>query len=981
MDATSTQLPLSTSPINDSRDPHIAPKPLTIRLSTSDNPNNKISPENSQYNSPSLISPPSSAFVSALQSPYISPRALALPENNTPSDIPRSPVSDDIPSSSYTPPIESDDLTDQIIKIPVIGSDPNAPRVSFSFPVPRISFRTSVSPSTNTKLRSHDVYIGYHGQNLNLIRFSKWLKSELELHGVACFGADRSKYSDSQSHETADRIICSATFGVVVITGGALLNAFTIEEIRIFSQRKNLVPVLFDSDSSEIAGFLDRKSGEKLDREWKEAIEGLIRAHEFKLEACDGNWRACISRTVGILKSKLGRKSIEEKEPYLEEFFFPRNNDFVGREKELQEIEAAFFGITGLAEEDDHPKSRFSGGSSRVSLDEEADTMRTRGRFISLEMRKCKEPTLEAWIEPAMELTNRGKSPHHHRHKHKKTRHGNRSLSRSEHVFFPSNSTVACISGASGIGKTELALEFAYRYSQRYKMVLWVGGEARYFRQSIMNLSVNLGLDVSAETQHNERTRITSFEDQEFEAFQRVKRELFRDVPYLLIIDNLESEKEWWDGRELHELIPNNTGATHVIITTRLSKVVSFKPMHLSPLPMAEALVLMEGKRKKGYPSEELDVLRRMGDELGWLSFGLGLIGALLSELSLSPTSLFETIKKVPINLNYSPPSATSTMDDQIFKKNPFLVRVLGFSFGVLEQSQGTKSLAWRMALAGGWFAPRPISATLLAEAAKKVSSARNPFHQWEKCLNTILCYCCNCCLASQTRRTETDSALLLVRLGLARRTKKEPVCHIELHEITQSFSRKRGPLPAPKAMVQGLLKMGNLAETSDHFWAACFWVFGFRSEPVTVQLKPMELVRFIKRIVLPLAIRAFATFSRCNATLELLKTCTNQLEEVEKSFVSQIQDWCHGSFCWKKKKTQSNQRVDEFVWQDVTLLKATLLETRSKLLLRGGQFDNGEELCRTCISIRTVMLGHHHAQTLAAQETLAKLVRFRHKI
>ena len=79
--------------------------------------------------------------------------------------------------------------------------------------------------------------------------------------------------------------------------------------------------------------------------------------------------------------------------------------------------------------------------------------------------------------------------------------------------------------------------------------------------------------------------------------------------------------------------------------------------------------------------------------------------------------------------------------------------------------------------------------------------------------------------------------------------------------------------------------------------------------------------------------------------------------------------------------KGGGGQRVDEYVWQDVTLLKAMLLETRAKLLLRGGHFDSGEELCRTCISIRTVMLGHNHAQTLAAQETLAKLVRMRSKI
>lgn len=76
-----------------------------------------------------------------------------------------------------------------------------------------------------------------------------------------------------------------------------------------------------------------------------------------------------------------------------------------------------------------------------------------------------------------------------------------------------------------------------------------------------------------------------------------------------------------------------------------------------------------------------------------------------------------------------------------------------------------------------------------------------------------------------------------------------------------------------------------------------------------------------------------------------------------------------------------SHKRIDQYVWKDVTLLKATLLETRANLLLRGGHFDNGEELCRTYISIRTVMIGHNHALTLAAQETLAKLVRMRSKI
>ncbi|KAG1363819.1 hypothetical protein COCNU_11G006460 [Cocos nucifera] len=958
-------------------------KPLTIKIAKSSadhgekslpiSPSISISPH---LNSPS---PPSSAFVSALQSPYISPRALEPPpppplSSTTPSATIPSPSSysgshsDDIPSTSYTPPSErydsSVDPTDQKPKF----SD--AARVSFSFPVPRTSTtKGSVSPSSNTKLRSCDVYIGFHGQNINLIRFCKWLKSELELQGIASFAADRAKYSDTQSHEIADRIICSATFGVVVVTPSSFLNALSVEEIRFFDQKKNLIPLLFDTELSEIAGLLD---GRLEDKECKEAFEGLTRSNEFKLEANDSNWRCSVSKTIGILRSKLGRNSVAEKETEgFEELPFPRNRHFVGREKELTEIEAAFFGCSDVHEMECPKPALTTGGSSRLSdgfADEECDTVRTNGRFISLEMRKSKEPTLEAWIDPVIELTSKGSRLQKQRSKHKKSRSGG---SKGH-----GNASVAIINGISGIGKTELALEFAYRYSQRYKMVLWVGGEAMYFRQNILNLSMNLGLDISAEAE-KERTRMRSFDEQEFDAFQRVKRELFRDVPYLLIIDNLETEKEWWEGKDLHDLIPRNTGATHVIVTTQLSKVMSFEPMQLPPLSLADSLLLIRGGRKKDHPAEELEVLRKFDERLGRLSFGLWVIGSLLSELAIPPSALLEAIERISLSENFF---SLSAADDGFSRNNPYLMKALAFCFAILDRDKG-RSLATRMVLTGAWFAPAPVSSNLLAAAANKLPAKENGFHQWGKGLAMAFgCYS-SCCLAHQSRKNEVESALMMVKLGLAKRTMRQPGCWIQFHPITQMFAKRRGGLLPAKFMVQGTRKVGNVAMNSDHLWASAFLVFGFKSEPPLVQLKAVDMVLFIKKTALPLAIRSFMTFSRCNSALELLKVCTNVLEEVEKSFVSQIQDWHHGSLCWRKKKLQSNQKVDEYVWQDVILLKATLLETRAKLLLRGGYFDSGEELCRTCISIRTVMLGHNHSQTLAAQETLAKLVRYRSKL
>ncbi|KAK3024318.1 hypothetical protein RJ639_043000 [Escallonia herrerae] len=978
--------------------PAVDTKSLTIKIATSshtlgkDVQNGNVSPNftamsyaSSPFNSPSLVSPPSSAFASALQSPYISPRATIVPnhppENTTTTSSlthPSPPVSycgsqsDDIPSTSYTPPPErydfSDDTTNSKLKIvacvPVQGTE-TAPRISFSFPVPRISFaKGSVSPASNAKLRSCDVYIGFHGQNPNLVRFCKWLKSELELQGIACFVADRAKYSDTQSHEIADRVICSVTFGVVVVTSHSLLNHLSLEEIRFFAQKRNLIPLFFNIDTSEIASLLNRNSENK---ECKEAIDGVLKSHEFKLEATKGNWRSCVLKAAGILRGKLGRKSVPEKDiEGSEELPFPNNRFFVGRDREMVEIETAFFGYGDSFEQESHMPTIRGGtpGQSEGLADEESEVDASRGaRFISLEVGKCKEPNLEAWVEPVVGRNSLKKA------KYKKSKSGK---------YKSFGSSIVCLSGAPGVGKTELALEFAHRYSQRYKMVLWVRGEAQYFRQNILNLSLNLGLDVSADGE-KERGRIRSFDEQETEAFKRVKREVFREMPYLLIIDNLETEKEWWEGKDLHDLIPRNTAGSHVIITTRLSRVMNFDPMQLQPLPLSDAMILIRGRRKKEYPAGEIEILGKFDERLGRSTLGLWVVGSLLSELAISPSALFEAVNQIPSEESSSC-SSLSFVDEQFCQSNPFLMKVLAFCNSILQQTNGRKNLlASRMLLVGAWFAPSPISANLLAAAAKNMPSSTNRLKKWTKCLSFTL-FCCSSCLSSQTWKSEEDSALVFVKLGLARRANSQQGCWVQFHPITQIFARKRGGLLAAKAAIQGIRKNGNPLVNSDHLWASAFLVFGFKSEPPTVQLKAIDMVLFIKKTALPLAIKAFTTFSRCNSALELLKVCTNVLEEVEKSFVSQIQDWCHASLCWKNK-LHSNQRVDEYVWQDVTLLKATLLETRAKLLLRGGHFDSGEELCRTCISIRTVMLGHNHAQTLAAQETLAKLVRMRSKI
>ncbi|KAM0882284.1 hypothetical protein ACQ4PT_032392 [Festuca glaucescens] len=940
--------------------------PITAKSLTIKTTNAAGSRGGSDWSIPSSPSPPSSAFVSALQSPYISPRVAEPPplrhrespkvSNAAQAGAPspasrtdgfRSEDTDAPTSASRTPPSERyDSRAIDLLRSSDGGGGVPAPRVSFSFPLPRVSLTRGAvaSPMSNGKLRSCDVYIGFHGQG--------------------------ARYSGAHSHEVADRIICSAAFGIVVVTVSSFLNPFVLEEIRFFAQKRNLVPILFDTRVSDIAGLFD---GKPEDKERMEAFEGLMRCHELKLETDESSWRRCVSRVVTVLQWKLGRGTIGQKETD-DGLPFPRNRHFVGREKELAEIEGMFFGCAGDVEDLECPRSTMpnceTSGVSDGFADKDSDVVTiSNGEFSSFELPKCKQPMLETLVDLAIEPPSvKGRSLQKERSKHRKSRF---RCDSKDHA----NGNVICISGISGIGKTELALEFAYRYSQRYKMVLWIGGEARYLRQNILNLSRYLGLDISADAE-KEHGRIRSFEEQELDAFQRVKRELFRDVPYLLIIDNLESERDWWEGKDMQDFIPRSTGASHVIVTTQLQRVMNLEPMHLPQLSFHDAMVLIKGKKKKDYPPDELEVLKKFDEQLGRLSFGLWLVGSLLSELMIDPGVLFEAIERVSLNENMI---VLSSSDDNLWQNNLFLIKVLVFCFALMDQVKGG-SLALRMITVGSWLAPSPISSTLLAAMASKLPTKANSLQLWSASLKTVFLCGTHCFLPPQARKAEVQSAHLLVKLGLARKTIQRAGCWIQLHPIVQLFSKISGSLTSASASVTGVVRTGNMSMYSDHMWASAFLLFGFKSEPPVVQLKAVDLVLFIKKIALPLAIQAFMTFSRCSSALELLKVCTNILEDAEKLIASRLQDMKQGSLCWKKK-LQADNHVDEFIWHEMTLLKATLLETRAKLLMRGGLFDSAEELCRTCISIRTVMLGHDHAQTLAAQETLAKVVRYRSKI
>ncbi|PWA72937.1 disease resistance protein (TIR-NBS class) [Artemisia annua] len=923
------------------------------------------------------LSSSSSVFFSANQSPFFSPRSSSCWQ---PADLSEAACDDGpVPVASTSSDRHNFDLltssTNPSTSNPLLYATCHENEAFEHREKPRKVSRSPISnytpPSTSynpTRLRSFDVFIGFHGKKPMLSRFVNWLRADLEVQGLSCFVTDRAKCRNTRKHSIVEKAMDASTFGVVILTRKSFRNPYTIEELRFFASKKNLVPIYFDvgPDDCLVRDIVERRGetwerhgGELwllyggLENEWKEAVNGLIRVDEWKLEARDGKWRDCILRAVTLLALRLGRRSVVDRlakwreKVENEEFPYPRNENFIGRKKELSELEFMLFGdVIGDREQDyfelkARPRRKnliHSWGRSN-SADERRRESKPEARS---RRRKGKEPVVWKESEMEIEMQNNEFLP-----KPKPTR-----RKRAMKVVYGKG--IACVSGDSGIGKTELLLEFAYRFHQRYKMVLWIGGESRYIRQNYLNLWSFLEVDVGIES-GLEKSRTKSFEEHEETAIARIRKELMRNIPFLVIIDNLESEKDWWDHKHVIDLLPRFGGETHVLISTRMPKLLNMEPLRLSFLSGVEAMSLMQGninERPSPVSVSEIDALRTIEEKLGRLTLGLAIVGAVLSELPITPSRLLDTINRMPSS----------------GRRNTFLLQLIEVCFSIFDHADGPRSLATQMVLAGGWFAPGPTPVSLLALAAKRVPEKHHRTQLWKKILRSLTCGCSSL----YDKKSEAEACSVLLRFNIARSCSRDG--YIRFNQLIKTYARKRSVTGTAHAVVQTIVTRGTIIHNSDHIWAACFLLLGFGNDPIVIDTKASELPFLVKEVILPLAIRTFIRFSRCTAALELLRLCTNALEAADEALVTPVEKWLDKSLCWKP--IQTDAQLNPSLWQDLALSRATVLEIRAKLMLRGGQFDIGDDLIRKAIFIRTSICGEDHPETVSARETLSKLTR-----
>ncbi|GAA2397612.1 hypothetical protein GCM10010191_00340 [Actinomadura vinacea] len=171
--------------------------------------------------------------------------------------------------------------------------------------------------------------------------------------------------------------------------------------------------------------------------------------------------------------------------------------------------------------------------------------------------------------------------------------------------------------GLGGVGKTQMAVEYAYRFRSEYDVVWWIPADQPVLvRSSLASLAPFLGLPPAT---------ASGIED----AAKAVLEALRRGEPYeswLLIFDNADQPED------LNEIIPHGRG--HVLITSRNHRwegVVD--TVAVDVFRREESLEFLQKRVPRAITAEDAD---RLAHELGDLPLALEQAGALQAETGMS---------------------------------------------------------------------------------------------------------------------------------------------------------------------------------------------------------------------------------------------------------------------------------------------------------------------------------------------------------
>ena len=235
--------------------------------------------------------------------------------------------------------------------------------------------------------------------------------------------------------------------------------------------------------------------------------------------------------------------------------------------------------------------------------------------------------------------------------------------------------------GLGGVGKTQLAIEFAHRFAADYELVWWIKAEElSLVRASLVDLAHELGITPAGDTGTTVRAVLDA---------------LRQGRPYrrwLLVYDNAD------DPDELQQYLPEMCG--HVLVTSRNRKWRSAaKTIHVDVFSRQESIDLIRLRE----PKISMDAAARLADRLGDLPLAIEQAAAWQGETGMSVDTYLELFEKAHERL----------LAENLPPDYPNSVAVtwrVGF-----EQLMTVSPAAAQLLQLSAFFGPEPISIHVLA--------------------------------------------------------------------------------------------------------------------------------------------------------------------------------------------------------------------------------------------------------------------------